>query len=64
MRSRPRAGSVIAVDLLPGDAPGVALTTGDRDVMLFSSTGKVIDLTIYRPSHGAVCSWRSWHASG
>jgi DNA gyrase subunit A len=41
--SRPRASGIIAVDLLEDDTlVGVALTDGQRDIMLFSSEGKVI----------------------
>jgi len=41
--SRPRANGIIAVDLRPDDyLVNVAVTDGDRDVMLFSNTGKVI----------------------
>ncbi|MFO7592834.1 MAG: DNA gyrase subunit A [Pseudomonadota bacterium] len=41
--SRPRASGIIAVDLVEGDClVGVALTDGQRDIMLFSSAGKVI----------------------
>ncbi len=41
--SRPRASGIIAVDLVDGDQlVGVALTDGQRDIMLFSSAGKVI----------------------
>jgi DNA gyrase subunit A len=41
--SRPRASGIIAVDLLDDDQlVGVALTDGQRDIMLFSSAGKVI----------------------
>jgi DNA gyrase subunit A len=41
--SRPRASGIIAVDLLDADQlVGVALTDGQRDIMLFSSAGKVI----------------------
>ena len=41
--SRPRASGIIAVDLVEGDQlVGVALTDGQRDIMLFSSAGKVI----------------------
>jgi DNA gyrase subunit A len=41
--SRPRASGIIAVDLLDDDQlVGVALTDGQRDIMLFSSAGKVV----------------------
>ena len=41
--SRPRANGIIAVDLKEGDQlVDVALTDGQSDIMLFSSTGKVI----------------------
>ncbi|MCW8827756.1 MAG: DNA gyrase subunit A [Gammaproteobacteria bacterium] len=41
--SRRRASGIIAVDLLEDDQlVGVALTDGQRDIMLFSSAGKVI----------------------
>jgi len=41
--SRPRSAGIIAVDLADGDALiGAELTSGDDDVMLFSSAGKVI----------------------
>jgi len=41
--SRPRASGIIAVDLRDGDQlVGVALTDGAREVMLFTSSGKVI----------------------
>jgi DNA gyrase subunit A len=41
--SRPRASGIIAIDLREGDKlVGVDLTDGKRDVMLFSSAGKVI----------------------
>ncbi|MGM0593264.1 MAG: DNA gyrase subunit A [Pseudomonadota bacterium] len=41
--SRPRSSGIIAVDLVEGDQlVGVALTDGQRDIMLFSSAGKVI----------------------
>ena len=41
--SRPRASGIIAVDLLEDDTlVGVALTDGQRDIMLFSSAGKVV----------------------
>ncbi|WP_455220137.1 DNA gyrase subunit A [Kaarinaea lacus] len=41
--SRPRASGIIAIDLREGDQlVGVDLTDGKRDVMLFSSAGKVI----------------------
>jgi DNA gyrase subunit A len=41
--SRPRASGIIAVDLVEDDTlVGVALTDGQRDIMLFSSAGKVI----------------------
>lgn len=41
--SRPRASGIIAVDLVEGDhLVDVALTDGQRDIMLFSSAGKVI----------------------
>jgi DNA gyrase subunit A len=41
--SRPRSSGIIAVDLRDGDRLiGVALTDGERDVMLFSSEGKAI----------------------
>jgi len=41
--SRPRASGIIAIDLMEGDAlVGVAITDGDRDIMLASSTGKMV----------------------
>ena len=41
--SRPRASGIIAVDLREDDQLiGVALTDGDREVMLFTSGGKVV----------------------
>ncbi|NOZ53487.1 MAG: DNA gyrase subunit A [Gammaproteobacteria bacterium] len=41
--SRPRANGIIAIDLREGDRlVGVDITEGQRDVMLFSSAGKVI----------------------
>jgi DNA gyrase subunit A len=41
--SRPRAGGIIAVDLRGDDVlVDVALTNGDRDIMLFSTSGKAI----------------------
>jgi len=41
--SRPRASGIIALDLVEGDQlVGVAVTDGKRDIMLFSSAGKVI----------------------
>jgi DNA gyrase subunit A len=41
--SRPRATGIIAIDLMEGDAlVGVAITDGDRDIMLASSTGKMV----------------------
>ncbi|HDP88609.1 MAG TPA: DNA gyrase subunit A [Thioalkalivibrio sp.] len=41
--SRPRSSGIIAVDLRDGDQLiGVAITEGERDVMLFSSAGKAI----------------------
>jgi len=41
--SRPRAAGIIAVDLRVDDAlVGVALTTGESDVLLFSDGGRVI----------------------
>ena len=41
--SRPRANGIIALDLKEGDQlVGVAVTDGHADIMLFSSTGKVI----------------------
>ncbi len=41
--SRPRASGIIAVDLVEGDQlVGVDITDGERDVLLFSSAGKVI----------------------
>ncbi|MCW9027970.1 MAG: DNA gyrase subunit A, partial [Kangiella sp.] len=41
--SRPRASGIIAVDLLDDDQlVGVALTDGQRDILLFSSAGKVV----------------------
>jgi DNA gyrase subunit A len=41
--SRPRASGIIALDLVEGDQlVGVAVTDGQRDIMLFSSAGKVI----------------------
>jgi len=41
--SRPRGSGIIAIELADGDSlVGVALTDGERDVMLFSSAGKAI----------------------
>ena len=41
--SRPRVSGIIAIDLRDGDQlVGVDLTDGKRDIMLFSSAGKVI----------------------
>jgi len=41
--SRPRASGLIAIDLRDGDQlVGVDITDGERDVMLFSSSGKTI----------------------
>ena len=41
--SKPRATGIIAIDLLEGDRlVGVSITDGIRDVMLFSSNGKMI----------------------
>ncbi len=41
--SRPRSTGIIAIDLVEGDAlVGVAITDGQRDVMLASSNGKMI----------------------
>lgn len=41
--SRPRSNGIIAVDLLDGDElVDVAITDGERDVMLFTNAGKVI----------------------
>ncbi len=41
--SRPRASGIIALELVEGDQlVGVGVTDGQRDVMLFSSAGKVI----------------------
>ncbi len=41
--SRPRASGIIAVDLLGDDQlVGVDITTGDQDIMLFTSGGKAI----------------------
>ncbi|WP_018694493.1 DNA topoisomerase (ATP-hydrolyzing) subunit A [Algicola sagamiensis] len=41
--SRPRASGIIAVNLVDGDKLiGVDITTGDNQVMLFSSEGKVV----------------------
>ncbi len=41
--SRPRASGIIAVDLRGGDQlVDVMLTTGDQDIMLFSSGGKAV----------------------
>ncbi len=40
---RPRANGKIAIDLRPGDLlVGAAVTDGTRDIMLFSSDGKVV----------------------
>jgi DNA gyrase subunit A len=40
---RPRASGKIAIDLRPGDSlVGAAVTDGARDIMLFSSDGKVV----------------------
>jgi DNA gyrase subunit A len=41
--SRPRANGIIAVDLRDGDKlVGVAVTDGEQDIMLFSSSGKAV----------------------
>ncbi|HEB94061.1 MAG TPA: DNA gyrase subunit A [Gammaproteobacteria bacterium] len=41
--SRPRSNGIIAIDLREGDQlVGVDITDGERDVMLFTSAGKVI----------------------
>ncbi|MCU7810038.1 MAG: DNA gyrase subunit A [Candidatus Thiodiazotropha sp. (ex Notomyrtea botanica)] len=41
--SRPRASGIIAVDLRDGDKlVGVAVTDGQQDILLFSSTGKAV----------------------
>lgn len=41
--SRPRAGGIIAINLRDGDELiGVDLTNGDNEIMLFSSSGKVV----------------------
>ena len=41
--SRPRPSGIIAVDLAPGNClVGVALTSGNDDVLLFSNGGKVV----------------------
>jgi DNA gyrase subunit A len=41
--SRPRANGIIAVDLREGDKlVGVAITDGQQDILLFSSTGKAV----------------------
>jgi len=41
--SRPRSSGIIALDLVEGDQlVGVGVTDGQRDIMLFSSAGKVI----------------------
>ncbi|MFO7604577.1 MAG: DNA gyrase C-terminal beta-propeller domain-containing protein, partial [Gammaproteobacteria bacterium] len=41
--SRPRSSGIIAIELREGDTlVGAELTTGDRDVMLFTSAGKCI----------------------
>ncbi|HET7931869.1 MAG TPA: DNA gyrase subunit A [Rhodanobacteraceae bacterium] len=41
--ARPRSSGIIAQELNPGDAlVGVAITDGERDVMLFASNGKSI----------------------
>ena len=41
--SRPRSTGIIALDLVEGDQlVGVAVTDGQRDILLFSSAGKVI----------------------
>ncbi len=50
--SRPRSNGIIAVDLDEGDLlVGVAITNGDKDIMLFSDAGKVIrfDENLVRP---------------
>jgi DNA gyrase subunit A len=44
--SRPRAAGIIAVDLRVDDAlVGVALTSGESDILLFSDAGRVIRFT-------------------
>lgn len=41
--SRPRSGGIIAINLRDGDELiGVDLTNGDNEIMLFSSSGKVV----------------------
>ncbi|MEW8289621.1 MAG: DNA gyrase C-terminal beta-propeller domain-containing protein, partial [Candidatus Thiodiazotropha endolucinida] len=41
--SRPRANGIIAVDLRDGDKlVGVAITDGEQDILLFSSSGKAV----------------------
>ncbi len=41
--SRPRSSGIIAVDLRDGDKlVGVAITDGQQDILLFSSTGKAV----------------------
>jgi len=41
--SRPRTSGIIAIDLNEGDQlVGIALTDGSQDIMLFSSSGKVV----------------------
>jgi DNA gyrase subunit A len=41
--SRPRANGIIAVDLRDGDKlVGVAVTDGEQDILLFSSSGKAV----------------------
>ena len=41
--SRPRANGIIAIDLLDGDQlVNVAITDGQRDIMLFSDAGKAV----------------------
>ncbi|MCU7865465.1 MAG: DNA gyrase subunit A [Candidatus Thiodiazotropha sp. (ex Lucinoma borealis)] len=41
--SRPRSNGIIAVDLRDGDKlVGVAVTDGEQDILLFSSTGKAV----------------------
>jgi len=64
---RPRASGLIAVDLREGDyLVNVAITDGSRDVMLFSSVGKVIRFkeTDVRPMGRTACGVRGIKLKG
>ena len=65
--ARPRASGLIAVDLREGDyLVNVAITDGSRDVMLFSSVGKVIRFkeTDVRPMGRTACGVRGIKLKG